>query len=106
MTTTEGTTTRAPTTDRAAAPAPARGRRRGMRVLAAAAAALWLAGHSPYRQWDVYRKARLVLLATAADEASVRLARALVAIYERTLPDSRPTYARARDANDQVRLLA
>ena len=37
-----------------------------MRVLAAAAAALWLAGHSPYRQWDVYRRARLVLLATAA----------------------------------------
>jgi TRAP-type uncharacterized transport system substrate-binding protein len=73
----------------------------------AAAAALWLlSGHSPYRQWDVYRKARLVLLASAADETSVRLAQALAQIFAQRLPESRATHARARDTNDLVRLLA
>lgn len=68
---------------------------------------MWLlGGHSPYRQWDVYRKARLVLLVSATDETSVRLAQALVAIFANRLPDSRATYARARDTNDAVRLIA
>ena len=65
-----------------------------------------LGGHSPYRQWDVYRKARLVLLVSATDEPSVRLAQALVAIYAHRLPESRAIYARARDTNDMVRLIA
>ena len=70
-------------------------------------AALWLlSGHSPYRQWDVYRRARLVLLVSATDETSVRLAQALVTIFSDRLPDSRATYARARDTNDAVRLIA
>ena len=68
---------------------------------------MWLlGGHSPYRQWDVYRKARLVLLVSATDETSVRLAQALAAIYAHRLPQSRATYARARDTNDMVRLIA
>jgi TRAP-type uncharacterized transport system substrate-binding protein len=81
-------------------------RRGWLRV--AGAGALWLAlcGHSPYRQWDVYRKTRLVLLATAADPQSVQLGSALAKIYLQRLPESRATLARARDANDLVRLLA
>jgi TRAP-type uncharacterized transport system substrate-binding protein len=82
-------------------------RRRAWLRLAGAGAAVWLlAGHSPYRQWDVYRRARLVLLATAADETSVRLAQTLSAIFAYHLPESRATYARARDTNDLARLLA
>ncbi|HEU0204402.1 MAG TPA: hypothetical protein VFR86_28670 [Burkholderiaceae bacterium] len=81
-------------------------RRLCLRWLAGGAAFCLLSGHSPYRQWDVYRKARLVLLASAADETSVRLAQALAEIYEKRLPESRATYARARDTNDLVRLLA
>jgi len=81
-------------------------RRVCLRSLCAAAAVSLLGGHSPYRQWDVYRKARLVLLVSATDETSVRLAQALVAIYAQQLPESRATYARARDNNDMVRLIA
>ena len=81
--------------------------RRGW-LRAAGAGALWLAlcGHSPYRQWDVYRKTRLVLLTTAADPQSVQLGSALAKLYLQRLPESRATLARARDGKDLVRLLA
>ena len=81
--------------------------RRGW-LRAAGVAGLWLAlcGHSPYRQWEVYRKTRLVLLANAADPQSVQLGAALAKIYLKRLPESRATMARARDGNDLVRLLA
>jgi len=81
-------------------------RRGWLRV--AGAAGLWLAlsGHSPYRQWDVYRKTRLVLLTSRADPQSVQLGAALAKLYLHKLPESRATMARARDGNDLVRLLA
>jgi TRAP-type uncharacterized transport system substrate-binding protein len=83
------------------------GSRRGcLRLLGGAAAAWLLSGHSPYRQWDVFRKARLVLLASASDPASVRLGEAMAAILAQRLPDSRATFARSRDTNDLVRLVA
>ena len=82
------------------------GRRAALRVLFGAASVALLSAHSPYRQWDVYRKARLVLLASGSDAAAVRLVQALAAIYARRLPDSRATHARARDLNDVGRLLA
>lgn len=81
-------------------------RRLCLRLAGAAAAAWLLSGHSPYRQWSVFRKARLVLLVSASDKASVRLAEAMAGIYSNRLPDSRATHARARDTNDLVRLLA
>lgn len=81
-------------------------RRLGLRLLGAGAAVWLLGGHSPYRQWDVYRKVRLVVLVGARDEASARLAPALVAILAQQLPESRATVARARDSNDLVRLIA
>jgi TRAP-type uncharacterized transport system substrate-binding protein len=81
-------------------------RRLCIRLLGAGAAVSLLSGHSPYRQWDTYRKARLVLLVSAADEAAVRLAQALAALFANRLPKSRATYARARDTNDAIRLLA
>ena len=81
--------------------------RRGW-LRAAAAGGLWLAlaGHSPYRQWEVHRKTRLVLLASAADASSVELGSALAKIYVQRLPQSRAMMARARDGNDLLRLLA
>lgn len=81
-------------------------RRLCLRLLGAGAALWLLAGHSPYRQWDVYRKSRLVLLVSAADETSARLVQTLVTILAQRLPESRATSARARDSNDLVRLLA
>jgi TRAP-type uncharacterized transport system substrate-binding protein len=81
--------------------------RRGV-LRCAAAGGLWLAlsGHSPYRQWEVHRKARLVLLVSAKEEQSVLLGRTLAAMYAKQLPASRATLARARDNNDLVRLMA
>jgi hypothetical protein len=77
-------------------------------LCAAGAGASWLAlcGHSPYRQWDVYRRTRLILLSTAADPQSVQLGSVLAKLYLQRLPESRATMARARDGNDLVRLLA
>ena len=81
-------------------------RRLCLRILGAGAAVSLLGGHSPYRQWDVYRKSRLVLAVSATDQTSARLAPALVAIFSQRLPESRATFARARDTNDLVRLVA
>ena len=81
-------------------------RRPVLRALGAGAAVLLLGGHSPYRQWEVFRKARLVLLVSAADALAVRLAQSLVGLYAQRLPESRATVARARDTNDLVRLVA
>lgn len=81
-------------------------RRRLLRV--AVAAGLWLAltGHSPYRQWEVHRKTRLVLLVSRTEQPSVLLGKTLAGIYAQRLPESRATMARARDSNDVVRLMA
>jgi TRAP-type uncharacterized transport system substrate-binding protein len=81
-------------------------RRVWLRSLGALAAAWLLSGHSPYRQWDVYRKARLVLAASASDPPAVRLAQVLAALYVEQLPGSRASLARSRDTNDLVRLIA
>jgi TRAP-type uncharacterized transport system substrate-binding protein len=67
---------------------------------------LGLSAHSPYRQWEVHRKSRLVLLVSATDRQSVQLGATVTAIYKQRLPESRATMARARDNNDLVRLLA
>jgi TRAP-type uncharacterized transport system substrate-binding protein len=69
---------------------------------------LWLllTGHSPYRQWEVYRKVRLIVVANAEDGASVRLGQAIAGLLAKHLPDSRAMMARARDINDLVRLVA
>lgn len=81
-------------------------RRGWLRVAGAGGLWLALAGHSPYRHWEVHRKTRLVLLANAADAASVELGSELAKMYLQRLPESRAMMARARDGNDLVRLLA
>jgi TRAP-type uncharacterized transport system substrate-binding protein len=67
---------------------------------------LLLTGHSPYRQWDVYRKVRLVVVVDAEDATSVRLGEAIAGALAKHLPESRAMMARARDLNDLVRLVA
>ena len=81
-------------------------RRLLLRVTAAAGLWLVLTAHSPYRQWEVHRKTRLVVLVSAAEQPSVALGSALASIYAKQLPESRATMARARDTNDVVRLVA
>ena len=74
----------------------------------AAASGLWLVltGHSPYRQWDIYRKVRLVVLVDAEDAVSVQLGQEIAGLLAVHLPESRAMMARARAINDVVRLLA
>lgn len=81
-------------------------RRTLLRVAAASGAWLALAGHSPYRQWDVYRKVRLVVLADAEETPTVELGQAIAGLLAKHLPESRAMMARARDVNDLVRLIA
>jgi TRAP-type uncharacterized transport system substrate-binding protein len=73
-----------------------------------AASGLWLllTGHSPYRQWDVYRKVRLVVLVNAEEAPSVQLGQVLAGLLAKHLPESRAMMARARNINDVVRLIA
>jgi TRAP-type uncharacterized transport system substrate-binding protein len=72
----------------------------------ASGAWLLLTGHSPYRQWDIYRKVRLVVVVDASDATSVRLGEAIAGALAKHLPESRAMMARARDLNDLVRLVA
>jgi TRAP-type uncharacterized transport system substrate-binding protein len=81
-------------------------RRTLLRLAAASGSWLLLTGHSPYRQWEVYRKVRLIVLVNAEEAASVQLGQAIAALLAKHLPESKAMMARARDINDVVRLLA
>ncbi len=81
-------------------------RRTLLRLTAASASWLLLTGHSPYRQWEVYRKARLIVLVNTEETVSVQLGLAIAALLAKHLPESRAMMARARDINDVVRLIA
>jgi hypothetical protein len=76
------------------------------RVLAVAVASLALAGHSPYRQWQVFRKSRLIVVTSAADPASWDVGEALAGLLASELPESRAMASRAADAVAIVSLLA
>ena len=76
-----------------------------LRASLAGAAALVLLGHSPYRQWAVYRETHLVIV---ADESAVGAAAACDAIARAlaaSVPRTRAVAAEARSAVDAVRLL-
>lgn len=57
--------------------------------------------HTPYRQWDVYRRKHLLIGTCRADPGSYPLGKRLVAILAASLPDSK---ARVTRAPDQLRL--
>lgn len=62
-------------------------------------------GHSPYRQWYVYRRRRLFILTSAAEELSFPLGQTLAQVLATYLPESQAMAARARDAVEMVKLL-
>lgn len=71
------------------------------------AGAAWFAltAHSPYGQWDTFRKSRLIVFADAQDARSQQVAQALAARLEAALPATRATWARAPNALELVKLL-
>jgi hypothetical protein len=55
-------------------------RRTLLRLTAASGSWLLLTGHSPYRQWEVYRKTRLIVLVNSEEAATVQLGLAIAAL--------------------------
>ena len=81
-------------------------RRRALSALAAAGSLLLLAGHSPYRQWKLYRQSHLLLFTTREDPGSDALGETLAARLREVLPDSRAGVARAANRQRLASLLS
>lgn len=80
--------------------------RRGFLTLVGlAGATVGVMGHSPYRQWQAYRKSRLIIVTSAAETDSYPLGEAVATLLAQHLPDSRPLATRAADALQIVKLL-
>ncbi len=79
--------------------------RRGFLILSLGAGALLLTGHTPYRQWYVYRKKRLIIVASEAEEASLRLGEMIAHTLATHLPESKAMMATTASSVDIVKLL-
>lgn len=80
-------------------------RRRALTVLAATSSLL-LTGHSPYRQWQLYRQSHLLLFTTRDDPRSDDLGEQLAGRLRDLLPDSRAGVARAPDVQRVASLIS
>ncbi len=69
-------------------------------------AAVLLPGHTPYRQWVVYRKRHLLVLASRQDPQAYALCRELAADLAAALPKSRARPSRAGSHERLASLLA
>lgn len=80
-------------------------RRQLLRVGLAAAAGLLLGGHTPYRQWVVYRRKHLLIGCHKSDPRTYDLAKQTVALLGEHLPAAQARIARAPDAGRLASLL-
>lgn len=69
-------------------------------------AAALLPGHTPYRQWVVYRKRHLLILASKQDKQAYTLSRALAGHLAAILPASRARPSRAANSERMASLLS
>jgi hypothetical protein len=69
-------------------------RRQFLSLAAASAGSVLLCGHSPYRQWMVYRETHLVILTSRDDLGGDDLGEKIAAIVREALPDSRAAVGR------------
>lgn len=69
-------------------------RRRFLTVAAALAGAGLLCGHSPYRQWVIYRQTHLVILTSRDDPGADDLGEQCAALMRAALPDSKAAVGR------------
>lgn len=72
-------------------------RRSALRAGLALIAWLALSGHTPYRQWQVYRERHLVIGTSRADEPSYPLGKRVVQVLLEHLPESSPRVTRGPD---------
>lgn len=81
-------------------------RRRFLSVCAVAGASVLLTGHTPYRQWEVYRRKHLLLLVHRDDPMGVELARSIATRLAANVPSSRARITRAPHLHRVASLLA
>lgn len=73
--------------------------RRRLLKTAAASSVWWLtSGHTPYRQWAVYRRKHLLIGANKADPPTYELGKKIAALLAEELPASQARVARAPHA--------
>ncbi len=76
--------------------APGRlGRRALLRCVLALTAVIAATGHSPYRQWKIYRKRKLLILTSRSDGPSFPLGERVAKILAMHLPESHAQVSRA-----------
>lgn len=80
--------------------------RRGFLFLALSTSACALMGHTPYRQWHVYRKSRLIFVVSEMDDVSLQLGSTIAPALAARVPESKAMMATAATALDVVKLLA
>lgn len=80
--------------------------RAGLRVGLLGAAALALGAHTPYRQWKVYRRRHLLIVASKTDPEAYRTATALAAALAEHLPESQARPSRAPSLERVASLIA
>lgn len=69
-------------------------RRQFLTIAAASAGWVLLSGHSPYRQWIVYRETHLIILTSRDDLGADDLGEKFAAILREALPDSKAAVGR------------
>jgi hypothetical protein len=69
-------------------------RRQFLSLASASAGWALLSGHSPYRQWIVYRETHLIILTSRDDQGSDDLGEKIAAIVREALPDSKAAVGR------------
>ncbi len=80
-------------------------RRDFLRLALAGGSALLLMGHSPYRQWYVFRENHLIVVASDADPGAFSLGERIAGAIAARLPLSKAMAARAQTSLDVVKLL-
>lgn len=73
-------------------------RRQVLKTAAASSAWLLASGHTPYKQWQVYRRKHLLIGANKADPPTYELGKKTAAVLLEKLPESRARVARAPHA--------
>ena len=76
-----------------------------LRSALAIAGAVLLTGHSPYRQWYVFRAKHWIVVAAHADPQASRLADLVSTELASRIPESKAMAAEAQDERDVVQLL-
>jgi hypothetical protein len=76
-----------------------------LRTLLAGGVVLTLMGHSPYRQWAVYRQTHLIVVADDSAPGALAASDAVARVLAAQVPHSHAVAAAARSATEVLKLL-